>query len=113
MYSRTSRVALPLEMYAVMKPRGRASLKTSTAHSEVISGSLYEVATTDACWRWAISTNCRGVTSIGSGSAPGSPRARGGSPVLAVWPPAWVGGGVCGAGVSGVEPGAPERGRGG
>src|SRR5206468_10296632 len=72
MYSRTSRVALPLEMYAVMMPRGRASLNTSTDHSEVISGSLYEVATTDACWRWAISTNCRGVTSIGSDSVPGS-----------------------------------------
>src|SRR2546430_5495583 len=85
MYSRTSLVALPFEMYAVMKPRGRASLNTSTAHSEVISGSLYEVATTEACWRWAISTSCRGVTSIGSDSAPRTRNARGGSHILQVW----------------------------
>src|SRR5256885_12222468 len=82
MYSRTSRVALPLEMYAVMKPRGRASLNTSTAHSEVIRGSLYEVATTEACWRWATSTSCRGVTSIGSDSAPGARSGWDVTPVL-------------------------------
>jgi len=39
-YSRTCGVALPLETKPVMSPAAFASLKTATAHSLVISGSL-------------------------------------------------------------------------
>jgi len=40
MKSSTSGVALPFEMNAVFNPSALATLKTSTAHSAVMSGSL-------------------------------------------------------------------------
>ena len=58
-------MALPLEMNAVFRPAGRAALNTSTAHSAVISGSLYEDPTMRAPWRTARPTSSSGVTSRG------------------------------------------------
>src|SRR5256885_5100492 len=69
-------------MNAVFRPVGRAALNTSTAHSAVISGSLYEDPTIRAPWRTARPTSSSGVTSRGMTPAGLSPRARAGSQVL-------------------------------
>src|SRR5207302_1786861 len=53
-------------MKAVLSPLARATLNTSTAHSAVISGSLYDEPTSLAPWRRASRTRPSGVTSLGS-----------------------------------------------
>ena len=52
-------------MNAVFRPRERASLNTSTAHSAVINGSLYDEPTIRAPSRSASETSASGVTSVG------------------------------------------------
>src|SRR5438105_4516799 len=53
-------------MNAVFKPLAFATLNTSTAHSAVMSGSLYDEPTSRAPWRSASRTRPSGVTSVGS-----------------------------------------------
>src|SRR5512133_3236508 len=60
-YSITSSVLLPLDTYAHINPAALASLKMPTAHSLVISGSLYEDTTAEAPVRCASSTMPFGV----------------------------------------------------
>jgi len=50
-------VPFPLETKPVTNPAARASLKTTTAHSLVISGSLYVLTMTLPPWRMASRTS--------------------------------------------------------
>ena len=65
-------MALPFEMNAVFRPLAFATLNTSTAHSAVMSGSLYDEPTSRAPWRSANRTRPSGVTSVGSTPAAAS-----------------------------------------
>jgi hypothetical protein len=68
-------VPFPLETKPVTNPAARASLKTATAHSLVISGSLYVLTMILPPWRRASRTSSAGVTRIGPTTAAGSRRA--------------------------------------
>src|SRR2546422_4298041 len=72
MYSRTSGVPFPFDTYDVFNPCARAILKISTAHSLVISGSLYVLVTMRAPCSSDRETNCSGVSRWGGAIALGS-----------------------------------------
>src|SRR5688572_771814 len=71
-YSSTRGVPLPFETNPVTRPCARASLKIATAHSDVMSGSLYVDTTIFAPWRSASCTSDAGVVSCGGAIARGS-----------------------------------------
>ena len=63
---------MPLETYAVLRPFAFAARNTSTAHSEVMSGSLYVETIVGAPLSRASPTSSAAETSRGDPTASGS-----------------------------------------
>src|SRR5712692_8128173 len=84
MYSRTCGVPLPLETKPVERPAARASLKTATAHSLVMRGSLYVLTTAFAPSLTASRTRVSGVAPLRRNDGCRIAERLGGHPVLAV-----------------------------